>query len=282
MEQNDGDKPIMNIPKYLPVAVCLLLLAMARAVAGAPESNVARKAPTRVLLLGSYHFANPGHDVMNIQAGDILSEEKQKQVIAVVDALARFKPTKVMIESRHQEREDQDYAAYVAGERELGADETEQLGYRLARRVGLDRVYAVDEAGEFDFGVVMEYARQHDPSFLDFVDGFRKHFQERYRDLPLEQSVREALHVMNEPAAMHDLNAFYPLMATVGAGDNWVGADVVADWHKRNIRIFGNIARHTKPGDRVLVIFGSGHMPTLRYMVDYAPDMELVDPLKYL
>jgi len=267
----------MNIPKHLPVAVCLLLLATTCAIAGPPESNTAR-----VFLLGSYHFANPGHDVMDVQAGDILSEDKQRQVMAVVDALARFKPTKVMIESRHQEREDRDYAAYLAGERKLEANETEQLGYRLARRFGLDRVYAVDEGGDFDFPAVMAYAKEHDPSFLDAIDEFKQHFKERYRDLPLDHSVREALRIINEPATMHDLNAFYPLMATVGAGDNWVGADVVADWHKRNIRIFANIARYTKPGDRVLVIFGSGHMPTLRYMVKYAGDMDLVDPLDYL
>ena len=39
----------------------------------------------------------------------------------------------------------------------------------------------------------------------------------------------------------------------------------VANWYKRNLRIFANINRITEPGrDRVLVIIGAGHLKLLK------------------
>ena len=53
-------------------------------------------------------------------------------------------------------------------------------------------------------------------------------------------------------------------------------------WHKRNIRIFANLARIAEPGDRIIVIFGSGHSPLLRYFVESHAQMKLVEPNDYL
>jgi hypothetical protein len=36
------------------------------------------------------------------------------------------------------------------------------------------------------------------------------------------------------------------------------------------------------PGDRVLVIYGTGHAPTLRELVTYDPEMVLVETTAYL
>jgi hypothetical protein len=39
-------------------------------------------------------------------------------------------------------------------------------------------------------------------------------------------------------------------------GDVYGGADMVADWYKRNLRIFANLTRISEPGDRVFIIYG--------------------------
>jgi hypothetical protein len=61
-----------------------------------------------------------------------------------------------------------------------------------------------------------------------------------------------------------------------------VGADVIAEYHKRNLRIFANIAAVAEPGDRIIAIFGAGHMPYLRPLVRASPRMTLVEPNRYL
>jgi hypothetical protein len=50
----------------------------------------------------------------------------------------------------------------------------------------------------------------------------------------------------------------------------------VANWYRRNLHIFANIARVAQPGERVLVIMGSGHGTLLRQFVDESPDLDLV------
>jgi hypothetical protein len=49
-------------------------------------------------------------------------------------------------------------------------------------------------------------------------------------------------------------------------------------WYSRNLRILNNILKtRPAPTDRLLVIFGSGHMPVLRHLVEANPLFEVVD-----
>jgi hypothetical protein len=49
----------------------------------------------------------------------------------------------------------------------------------------------------------------------------------------------------------------------------YAGPDLIARWFERNLRIYGNIrALATTPSDRILVIYGAGHLGWLRQMVD--------------
>jgi hypothetical protein len=49
-------------------------------------------------------------------------------------------------------------------------------------------------------------------------------------------------------------------------------------WFNRNLRIFRLIQsiEHTED-DRILVLFGAGHMGILRYLFECTPEYELVD-----
>lgn len=44
-------------------------------------------------------------------------------------------------------------------------------------------------------------------------------------------------------------------MAHVGAGDNYIGAEQYGIWYTRNVKIYANLARIAKPGDRLLGAF---------------------------
>ncbi|CAN5736884.1 hypothetical protein BH23GEM8_BH23GEM8_22270 [soil metagenome] len=68
----------------------------------------------------------------------------------------------------------------------------------------------------------------------------------------------------------------------MGAGDGYVGADLVSRWYERNIRIFANLKQITVPGDRILILVGSGHAPILRELISQDPTLVLVDPLEFL
>jgi hypothetical protein len=97
-----------------------------------------------------------------------------------------------------------------------------------------------------------------------------------------ENTIGEILRLINEPAELARNHGTYARFARVGAGDSYVGADLLSKWYERNIHIFANVQRVAEPGDRILVIIGSGHAPILRELISYDPQMELVDVLEYL
>jgi hypothetical protein len=97
-----------------------------------------------------------------------------------------------------------------------------------------------------------------------------------------EETIGANLRFMNDPATIARGHQPYVEMATVGAGDTYIGASVVAEWYERNLDIFANLARIAEPGDRVLLIIGMGHAPILRDLIRAHPGMQLVEPLDYL
>lgn len=240
--------------------------------------------PAQVMVLGTYHFANPGLDVVKTEVADVLSPEKQREIREVVEALARFRPTKIAVEERPTAapRLDSLYRAYRAGQYELSRNETDQLGFRLAARFDHPRVYPIDHKGEFPFEAVMEYAQAHDSAFVEYVQRTLAEVtaeeNRRQKELSIGQNLRER----NDPQRIAAEHGAYMRFAQVGAGDTYVGADLVSKWYERNVRIFSNLQRIAEPSDRILVIFGSGHAAILRELIEYAPDMVLVEARDYL
>ena len=60
--------------------------------------------------------------------------------------------------------------------------------------------------------------------------------------------------------------------------DQYRGADALAmHWYSRNLRIFRNIQRiPTKPTDRILVLYGAGHMGILKQLFECSPEYNLI------
>src|SRR5256885_14599400 len=133
----------------------------------APLERPAPPAPARaeVLVLGVYHMANPGHDIFNMQADDVLAPKRQAEIAQVIAALKKFNPTKIALEAdSFSDRIPKRYAEYVAGKYELTRNEIDQIGLRLARELDHKTVYAVDVDGEFPFQRIIDYAKASDRS----------------------------------------------------------------------------------------------------------------------
>ena len=249
-----------------------------------PAQVVDAREPSEVMVLGVYHFSNPGLDVVKSEVADVLSTEKQAEILEVIEELARFRPTLIAVEQRPASsgRLDSLFQAYVEDRHALSRDETEQLGFRLAARSGLSGVHPIDHPGDFPFGELMSYAQDHDPAFVDFVESERARMEEDNDRRQRELTVGQILRLDNEPETLALNHALYLKFARVGAGDTYVGAHLLSKWYERNIHIFTNIQRLAGPGDRVLVIIGAGHAPILRELISADPSMRLVDTLEYL
>ena len=268
------------MPKFYICIIAVLLLCLA----GAVKAQESESVPSQVMVLGTYHFANPGLDVVKTDVADVLTPEKQGEIMELIDLLADFRPTKIAVEMRHDQapRLDSLYSAYRAGTHTLSRNEVQQLGFRLAEQFDHSRLYPIDHEGEFPFGAVMEYAQAHDLDFVEDVQRTLQKITEEQNRWQKEKSIIEILRLMNDPEHIDWGHARYMDFARVGAGDTFVGADLLSKWYERNIRIFSSLQAIAEPDDRILVIIGAGHLAILRELVESDSRLVLIEPLDYI
>src|SRR3954468_24504566 len=138
--------------------------------ASQPGTPAAR---AEVLVLGTYHMGNPGHDIYNMQADDVRAPKRQAEIAQLVQVLKKFNPTKIAVESdAFSDKIPKRYADYLAGRYELTANEIDQIGLRLAKELGHKAVYPVDADGDFPYQRLVNYAKGSGRSKeLDAVNG---------------------------------------------------------------------------------------------------------------
>jgi hypothetical protein len=89
-------------------------------------------------------------------------------------------------------------------------------------------------------------------------------------------SVLETLLYMNDDKKVAQDVGFYLREARLGEPGDYAGPDLLASWYQRNIRIYSNIAKIIEsPNERVLVIYGAGHLGWLQQNVANDPAMRL-------
>lgn len=242
--------------------------------------------PTKALLVGSFHFGYPnldGHKTDSSKMIDVLSSRRQQEIRQLVAVIASFKPTRIYIESRSQRYTDSLYNAYREGKHTLRRDERDQVAFRLAKELNHPKVYAVDAPG-----FTNENYKKY--SFIDSlwnndipVDSVRdKLFNTRYRQfydagdsLELENTMLESFLLMSDPHVLRRGHGHY-MTGGFNTTDN-KGPDRLAMWwYTRNLRIFNKILQ-TKPTstDRIVVLFGNGHIPILKHCFESSPEFEL-------
>ena len=265
--------------RTIGIALVLLTLGALSAVAQQVPAETSAASPrAEVLVLGVYHMANPGRDIFNTQADDVLAPKRQAEIAQLVAVLERFRPTKIAVEADFSsDRVPKAYAEYLAGRHELTRNETEQIGFRLAKQLGHETVYAVDVDGEFPFKHVMNYAkasgRSNELDALMNEIGAKVKAQGEY--LATHTVLETLLYMTSDERVAEDVG-FYYRQAQFGEHWDWAGADLVSEWFRRNMRIYSNVVRLVdSPNERVLVIYGAGHLGWLQAPFESNPNYRL-------
>ena len=248
--------------------------------------------PVEVMVLGVFHFANRNLDVVNIAVDDVLRADRQAELDALSRALAAYAPDRIFVEvqSRSADLSLPAYMQYGPAMLASDPDETVQIGYRLAALLGHEAVYGfneqpdADEPDYFPFEPLQAYADEH--GMADRIAAIVAHVTQWAAEQEAAQA-HASLPVMllghNDPArlrTMHDLS--YNGLLTIGDEDAQPGAELLGMWYLRNAKMFAKLGLVAQPGERALVIVGSGHKFWLDQLADHTPAYESVSPVPYL
>ena len=240
--------------------------------------------PTEILIVGTFHFS-ADMDLVKSVKHDVLGEKFQAQVSDTAARLAKFRPTKVVVEypAKDQAKLDDLYAQYRAGKRRDSKSERDQLGARIAAELKLDRIYAFDQPSDMDFQPLMESAKASGRTDL------LAEFQARTIDIgkmtaeiSAKYTVSEHLAILNSPTVIEQMHSLYIWLLKFDTPDNRPAAALLTNWYLRNLNMFENLQRIAQPGDRVLILVGAGHTKHLRDLVSQDPSMRLTEVAPFL
>lgn len=245
----------------------------------------------KVLLVGSWHFQYPGLDahVTNEENRiNIYSDRRQKELQELLDYIAIFKPTKILVESGPITGYIKyNYNEWKAGREDLMANERSQIGMRLVERFKLDTIYGVD-----DWPLIMDLHYDSLLTNIPYLDSiYKRHYfggndtlqslytkfydyQERFQ---FDNTLLESFKYLNSDKV---LNRYFGAYIAGGqfVSEEKEGPDALSMfWFNRNLRIFRNIQRiETTENDRILILFGAGHIPILKWFFECSPEYELL------
>jgi hypothetical protein len=210
-----------------------------------------------IILVGTYHF----------EQDEELIAKKEKEVIELVDYLAHYKPTKVAVE--WEESKDKDLnIEYKKSDRDYLIDEIQQIGFRLAKKLNHEKVYAVNWSGKItkeDMEELNASIQNSYPELLNKMKVISENAPVISINTPLVNSFRK----LNDNEAIKEIERIYLSFVTVtDSKEKMIGFDFLNKWLERELMIFKNIVETTKSNDRTLLIIGSDHLWMLRKLFE--------------
>ncbi len=246
-------------------------------------TSFGQESKTKILLIGTIHFETPGKDGFELKTDNFLSARRQKELEDFTDALAQTKAAKVMIERPFTDQRSSDslYHSYLKDQYKMSVTEREQIGFRLAKKLKLNQVNCIDKFyGMVRDSLLSATAKQNNQLYLfkDLGD-MAKAMLNDYDNQLKKGTLTDVIKHINKPEELRrNLSIYLKYLTKIGAGENFAGAEYVSDWYLRNLAIYSNIINQVEPSDKyVILIFGQGHIPILKHLLQNNDNFELVE-----
>ncbi len=234
----------------------------------------------KLLIIGFYHLANPGRDLVKSDLDNHLAPKRQVEIAELNRVLATFKPNKIAVEEAFRNTDTNTrYHEFLEGNHSLTANETEQVGFRLAKELGHKTIYPIDTKGDMDFETFFKSASTKVVAEMQALTTEMAAFMATFKD----HSVAENLRTLNSAEADRLTNGFYLRMLSAVNEDKHPGADLISPWWTRNLHWIANLTTvASDPNDRVLLICGAGHASLIRSILRDSLDFEIIPTTQFL
>lgn len=266
-------------------------------------SSWAQSKPAELLLIGTFHFDNPGLDVSKLNTLDVLSPKVQAELETMTSHLAAFRPDKVFVEwpADDQKSLDELYAAYLNGtfttyvktkypksaNTFYGKNEIFQLAFRAGKKAGLTKMHAIDyKKVQFPYDSVMQAMQSaHQEGLMQSVQAYVKTYETSMNKKLTTLTLPQVLLDENTMASIEFNKGFYlDKLNRAGSLTNFNGAFLVSEWYRRNLYMYSIVQKTVQPTDaKVIVLAGAGHTAMMREFAEHDSAFrlrELKDVLK--
>lgn len=250
----------------------------------------------KVYLLGTFHFAQTDSTY------NVLDAKHQQSIQELCDIIVKQKPDKVFIERQPEfefrNKYDSLFKAYIANDVLPYRNELYQVGFRVAKQLKHPKVYQCDHPGQYGyyFSAALKYAKKNDQ--MGIINSTAKHTVLREDERVDEDSIQKNSSLLdyikwiNSEAVMQTSHASYIVNdPQVGSTDYYnyddddtlLGAEVTADWYRRNIMIYTKMINQLSYNeDTIFLIIGADHVPILEYLFTANPYFEVVKTSSWL
>ncbi len=227
-----------------------------------------------VMILGVFHFR---------YLEDVFEPQCQSEIQELVDRIKSFRPTKVGVEVVVEEDEtlNDEYQKFLAGHVKLTGDErllmgsagneVYQLGFRIAREMGHERIYATDwmEFPDKDKEILekaYERVEKRQPELLEEEKAWWARLNQKMSG---SGTLSERIRIQNnDELNALDHQGYIRYRARLGEFPDYFGPWWLRWWYQRNLIVYSNITRMaTDANDRILIIYGSGHNYLLKQFI---------------
>lgn len=210
-----------------------------------------------IIFVGTYHF----------EQDEELIEKKEMEVIELVDYIAHYKPTKVAVEWEKSKDKELN-TDYQKSNSDYSIDEIQQIGFRLAKKLNHEKLYAVNWSGKISQEDMTELNASIQGSYPGLLNTM-KVISENAPDISLNTPLVNSFRKLNDNEATKELERMYLSFVTVTDNEEkMIGFDFLNKWLERELMIFKNIVEKSNSNDRILLLIGSDHLWMLRKLFE--------------
>lgn len=267
--------------------ILLLLLSLISWNTYAQEKN-------KIALIGTFHF----HLVKSHFGVDFNLQEasKQQELNDITQSLSTYNPTKIFVEWDYTKQAELDTlfdlylkdTTYSLIKNKYGKNESmyfdsevQQLGFRLAKKLGHSKVYAFDFPLAEETDSMQNFIEKHNRRdiFDEITNEFKSFALNVGNKFQKTQSIKELLLFFNSNVIENQFNNGYiTTFNKIGTEDNFSGAFYVSERYRRNLYMYSLIQKKiNKENERILVIVGAQHAAGFREFIQNDKNIERVE-----
>jgi hypothetical protein len=236
----------------------------------------------KIMVVGCFHMA--GHtDLRGVDAGNIFSDDNQKEITLITNNLKNYGATKIAVEVEkvNNDAMNKKYHAYINGNFSLTSNEVHQIGFRFANELNHKQLYAIDwmerGAATRPYGDVYEYSKNNQPELHRFFEEC-----EDFQAKNPSHSISDIFRFINSEPYIKKTVEMYVNHAKIGVADDYYGMGWLVWWYQRNLIIFANLAELVEPNDKIMLLIGSSHVGILNGLLNDSGLFEVVSAADYL